>query len=172
MIDVVAPAERLLAAVVDHYEDNDWDLPPRRYLAPGQQSGVAVDDEHLCVAFGGLAGGTSENSRQGSVPGKGAGSATLPGAIYLLRLMRCVAVGDLDETGNVIVPTAAQITADARNVWADVGRLMTAVYAWAESEPPHLTVAPGPVEPHGPDGGFAGHSIRIRLAPAQALDVP
>lgn len=172
MIDVAAPAQRLLAAVVDHYEDNDWDLPARRYLAPGQQAGVAVDDEHLCVALVGLYSASSDNSRQTTTPGKGAGSANVARAVYLLRLMRCVAVADLTPEGEAILPSAAQITADALAVMADPGQLMDAMYRWAESEPPHLTVSPGPVEPHGPEGGFAGHSIRITLAPAQGLDVP
>lgn len=167
MIDVAAPAQRLLAAVVDHFEANDWDLPPRRYLAPGQQQGIAVDDEHLCVAEVQLRRGAAENSRQQPSPGKGVASATLASATYLLRLMRCVAT--IDDDGHP--PTAAQITADGLRVMADSGQLLDAVYAWAESEPHNLTVDPGPVEPLGPEGGFAGHTIRITLAPVQDYPV-
>lgn len=163
MIDVAAPAQRLLAAVAAHYESHDWDLPARRYLAPGQQAGVAVDDEHLCVALVQLRRTAAEGSRQSPSPGKGVGAAMLASATYMLRLMRCVAT--VDDEGHP--PTAAQVTADALAVWADAGQLMDAVYAWAAAEPHNLTVDPGPVEPHGPEGGFAGHSIRITLAPVQ-----
>ena len=164
MIDVAAPAQRLLQAVIDHFESHDWDLPGRRYLAPGQQAGLAVDDEHLCVALVQLRRAAAEGSRQGSSPGKGAGPATLASATYLLRLMRCVAT--LDDEGHA--PPAHEINADGLRLMADPGQLMDAVFAWAAAEPHNLTVDPGPVEPLGPEGGYAGHSIRITLAPVQA----
>lgn len=170
MIDAAAPAQRLLDAVVAFYENHDFELPGRRYLAAGQQSGVAVDDEHLCVALAALNQGAAQNARGGGGPAYGAG-ATLIRAEYLLRLMRCVAVGDLAEDGTVLLPTAAQITADAKNVMADAGQLMAAAIAWADAEPHNATVQFGPVEPHGPEGGFAGHSIRVTLSPAQAYPV-
>lgn len=163
MIDVAAPAQRLLDAVIAFYDDHDWDLPARRYLAPGQQQGVAVDDEHLCVAVAGLYRGASDQARQVQSPAHGAGASTLVRADLLLRLMRCVAV--VDDDGRA--PPAHQITADALAVWADAGQLMAAVIAWAEAEPHNATVSLGPVTPHGPDGGFAGHSIRVTLAPVQ-----
>lgn len=167
MIDVAAPAQRLLQAVVDHFDDHDWELPSRRYLAAGQQQGIAVDDEHLCVALVQLRRGAAENARGGVSPGKGAASATVASATYLLRLMRCVAV--LDDDG--VPPAAHQINADGLRLMADPGQLMDAVFAWAAAEPHNLTVDPGPVEPLGPEGGFAGHSIRITLAPVQDYPV-
>lgn len=164
MIDVAAPAQRLLDAVVDHFADHDWDLPPRRYIAAGQQAGIAADDEHLAVALATVQRGASENSRGGgSSPAYGAGAAPLVRAEYLLRLMRCVAVVDDDGTP----PTAQQIHADGLRLLEDPGHLLAALYAWGEAEPHNATVNFGPIEPVGPEGGLAGHLVRVTLAPVQ-----
>ena len=165
MIDVAAPALRLLDAVVDHFADHDWDLPPRRYIAAGQQAGIAADDEHLAVALAAVHRGAAENSRGGgsSSPAYGAGAAPLVRADYLLRLMRCVAVVDDDGTP----PTAQQIHADGLRLLEDPGHMLAALYAWGEAEPHNATVNFGPIEPVGPEGGLAGHLVRVTLAPVQ-----
>lgn len=168
MIDVAAPARRLLDAVVDHFADHDWDLPARRYIAAGQQAGIAADTEHLAVALATVQRGASENSRGGGgSPAHGAGAAPLVRAEYLLRLMRCVAVVDDDGTP----PTAQQIHADGLRLLEDPGHMLAALYAWAEAEPHNATVNFGPIEPVGPEGGLAGHLVRVALAPVQGWPV-
>lgn len=164
MIDVAAPAQRLLAAIAAHYADHDWDLPSRRYLAAGQQQVLAADGEHVCVTMGALHRGSTGGRSQGvGTSGKGAGAAPLPRVELILRIMRCVAT--IDDDG--VPPTAAQITADALRVLEDPAQLVDALYAWAASEPPHLTVDFGPIEPIGPEGGLVGHFVPVVIAPVQ-----
>lgn len=168
MIDVAAPAARILDFIVNYFADHDWDLPPRRYLAAGQQQGIAADDEHLCVSLAGLYRGASVNSRAASgSPAKGAGAAPLARAEYFVRLLRCVAT--VDDEGRP--PAAAQVHADGLRLMEDPGQLLDALYSWAAAEPHNLTVDFGPVEPVGPEGGLAGHLVRVILAPAQAVPI-
>ena len=129
--------------------------------------GLAADGEHLAVAFAALHRGASAQSRgfSGS-PAHGAGAAPLVRAEYVLRLLRCVAV--VDDQGDA--PATAQIHADGRRLLADPGRLLDALYAWAAAEPHNLTVDFGPIEPVGPEGGLAGHLVRVTISPVQ--DVP
>lgn len=164
MIDVAAPAERILDAVVAHHTARGWDLPASRYVAAGQVQELAADGEHLAVAFAGLHRGASTNSRsQAGSPAYGAGAAPLVRAEYMLRLLRCVSV--VDDQG--YAPAVEQIHADGLRLLTDPGRLVDAIYAWADTEPHNATVDWGPVEPVGPGGGLAGHIVRIVLAPAQ-----
>ncbi|MDN5919191.1 MAG: hypothetical protein L0I76_29545 [Pseudonocardia sp.] len=168
MIDAAAPAVRLLVAVVAHFDDHDWDLPERRYIAAGQQQTLAVDDEHLCVSLIGMTPGASDaTTKGGGYPSKGASAAIVARAAYMLRLMRCVAV--IDDDG--CPPPAEQIHADGLRLLADPGRLLDAVYTWAAAEPHNLTVTIGQVDPVGPEGGMAGHLLAVTLAPVQAVPI-
>lgn len=168
MIDVAAPAERILDAVIAHHDQHRWDLPAARYIAAGQVQALAADGEHLAVAFVALHRGASANSRgfAGS-PARGAGAAPLVRAEYGLRLLRCVAV--VDDEGHA--PPVEQIHADGLRLLADPGRILDALYAWAAAEPHNLTVDFGPIEPVGPEGGLAGHLIRVTLSPVQDMPI-
>lgn len=166
MIDVAAPAERILDAVIAHHTAHGWDLPAARYIAAGQVQALAADGEHLAIAFSTLQRGAAATSRGPASPGKGAGASPLVRADFMLRLLRCVAV--VDDEGHA--PPVAQIHADGLRLLQDPGRILDALYAWAETEPHNLTVDFGPVEPVGPEGGLAGHLCRVTLSPVQ--DVP
>ncbi|MDN5919086.1 MAG: hypothetical protein L0I76_28995 [Pseudonocardia sp.] len=165
MIDVAAPAVRILDAVVAHFEDRGWELPARRYVAVGAQHAIAVDDEHLIVSLVQMTPGASDTTaRGGGYPARGASATMMPRATYMIRLMRCVAT--VDDDGHP--PPAATLHADGLRLLADPGRLLDSVYAWAEAEPHNATVTLGQVDPEGPEGGLAGHMLAVTLAPVQA----
>lgn len=168
MIDAAAPAQRLLDAVVAHFTGHGWDLPDDRYVAAGQPAALAADGEHLAVALIAVTRGAAKTSRGNTdTPAQGASSAPLVRAEYALRLLRCVAV--VDEDG--YPPPPAQIHADGLRLLADPGRVLSALYAWGEAEPHNATVDFGPIEPVGPEGGLAGHLVRVFLSPVQAYPV-
>lgn len=164
VIDVAAPALRLLDAVVAHFAANGWDLPERRYVAHGAQHSMAVDDAHLLVSLVQVVPGPADNTeRAGGLPGSGIGAIAMPRATLMLRLMRCVTT--VDAKGRA--PAAAKLHEDGLRLLADPGRMLSAIEAWLAAERLQKTATWGEIEPQGPEGGISGHLAVVTISPIQ-----
>lgn len=168
MINCAAVAERLLAAIESHFAEQGWDLPARRYVAAGSYRLIAADDEHLAVCLAAMQPGISDQGgRAGAYLSRASGAVGPPRAEYAVRIMRCVST--VDDVGDV--PSAAELNDDGLRLLLDPGRLMTAMFAWRETElradNPNPNVTIGNCEPIGPLGGLAGHSVMMTIGPVQ-----
>jgi hypothetical protein len=169
MIDVSAVAQRMLTAVVAHFDANAWDLPERRYLAAGSPNILAADDEHLAVALDGIASGATgvTGNRGFGTLSRAAGTQHPPRATLAARLMRCVPT--IDDSGEP--PTAVELHEAGERLLLDPGRLLDALFVWRETELAPLNPNPqvdiGNVEVIGPMGGVAGYKVPITISPVQ-----
>lgn len=168
MINCSVVAERILASVETYYLAQGWDLPERHYVAAGSHRLVAADDEHLAVCLVDVQPGASElGNKAGSYLSRGAGSYGTPRAQYALRIMRCIAT--VDDAGDP--PTAAELNDDGVRLLLDPGRMMTALFAWRETESQALNANPmvtiGNCEVMGPMGGLSGHAVYFTIGPVQ-----
>ena len=164
-INLGALARRCLDAVVAHHDEHGWHLPERRYLAAGEPTAVAADDEHLAVMVEKMLPGVSPNSQRQTVQSKGAGAVLLPRVTLVIRLMRCIPVAD--EHG---APPAEEIDEGSTALFTDVGRVLSSLYAWCRSEDgPMLNaqVSFGEVMSLGPAGGYAGFMYPLEVGPVQ-----
>lgn len=166
-INLAALARRCLDAVVAHHDEHGWHLPERRYLAAGEPNAIAADDEHLAVMLEGMQPGSSQQAQRGQVvQSRGARAQLLPRATLVVRLMRCIPVGD--EYG---APDADVIDESGMELFTDVGRVLSSLYAWAGSENsgPMLNgqVSFGQVMSLGPSGGIAGWMFPVDVSPVQ-----
>lgn len=164
MIDVVAPARRLLDHTIAHFEGRGWDLPERRYLAAGAQHSIAVDDEHLMVSLIQINPGPSDaGGTAGGAPSTGIAAFIPPRASLMLRLMRCVPTVD----GKGRAPAVEKLHEAGARLLADPGRLLDAVASWLAAEPMQKNATWGQVDPQGPEGGYAGHIVTVTLSTIQ-----
>lgn len=167
-MDSQAPAQRMLDAVVAYFTTQGWDLPPRCYLTAGDPMAAAADDAHLLVGLDRILPGASDvTARGGALLSKGLGSVNMNRAVYLVRLMWCIAVPSDDGD----IPSAATLNADGVRLLRDPGRLLTALIDWRENEPLTASgnglVTIGQVDTLGPGGGMAGCTATVTISPIQ-----
>lgn len=161
MIDVVAPAQRLLDHIVA-CETDEWKLPAARYVAAGD--GPAWDGrEHLLVGLTQIAPGSSDGSESPIGPGRGLGQMTMPRASLMVRLLRKVST--IDQNGRT--PPASALHADGLRVLADAGPLLHAISTWLQVERVTKEATWGQLDAIGPEGGYAGHLAIVTISPIQ-----
>jgi hypothetical protein len=156
VIEPLAPAERLLAAMVTEFGAA---VPARRYLAPGPLA--AWDGEHLAVSCTQVLPGASDSSaRAGGNPSRQAGSMQMPRGVYEARILRCVPT--VDDGGRP--PTAEAIHAASVALLTDLGLLLQGVYRFLADSPQGVATA-GQADSLGPEGGLAGYRVLITYCP-------
>lgn len=168
MIDALAPAQRMFDGVIAYFDQQGWDLPPRRYLTAGDPATVAADDAHFLIGLDRILPGSSDvTGRGGALLSKGVGAVAVPRAVYLVRLMWCIS----GLSGDAEIPSADTLNYDGQRLLRDPGRLLTALITWRENEPLSKSVnglvTIGQVDTIGPAGYLAGCAVTVTLAPVQ-----
>ena len=163
MIDPVAPAQRLMLAVEDHFGAAGVALPERRYLLAGNAAGAAWDDEQVTVSLNGVWPGPSAAQQSAQATAAHQAGTVLPRAVYEIRILRCWPT--VDDSGEP--PTPEAITQASMVLMRDAGLILTALYAYAAADRGNGTMSVGEIQPLGPDGGLCGYAVVITLSPVE-----
>lgn len=155
-------ARQTLDAVVDRWDVSATALPAKQYVSNGvviwdSCEQVAVEVERTF--------GIDGNVATEVIGGDGVPLSAMRAVGVVVWVIRCV--HDIDAEGeNIIIPTAAEMEADAEVLLADPTAVTNAIVAAYKAG--ELGVCQGVAleggQSQGPEGGYAGWAVRLRLA--------
>lgn len=158
-------ARACLDAIVDRWDPDAEPLPGKQYVS----NGIVIWDEceQLAVEVEGTSGSAGDVAavvsieQQFAAPGFAMRAASV--AIWLIR---CVHDIKASGAGDVLLPSADEMEADAQILLADPTAMMNALVAAAKAG--ELATCNGVAfdtwTAQGPDGGLGGGVLRVRLA--------
>lgn len=154
-------ARTVLDSVIDRWDGDAEPLPEKQYVSNGlviwdscEQLAVEVERTY----------GIDGNVANEVIDGSGVPAMAMRAVTCVVWVIRCVT--DMDAEGEtIIIPTAEEIEADAMRLLADPTAVVNAlVAAQKNAELPCQSVAFEAAESQGPEGGYAGWAVRVRLA--------
>jgi hypothetical protein len=155
-------ARQTLDAVIDHWDVDAEPLPAKRYVSNGiviwdQCDQLAVEVERTF--------GIDGNVADEQIDGSGVPIAAMRAVGVVVWVIRCV--HDIDTEGeNIVIPAADEMESDAMMLLADPTSITNAVVAAYKAG--ELGVCQGVAlegaQSQGPEGGYAGWAVRLRLA--------
>lgn len=154
-------ARATLDAVIDRWDGGAEPLPERQYVS----NGIVIWDscEQVAVEVE-TTFGIDGNVANEIIDGSGVPVWSLRAVGLVVWIIRCV--HDIDVVGeNVIIPTAAEMEADAQILLADPTAIVNAIVAAQKAgDLPCQSVAFERGQMQGPEGGYAGWAVRVRIA--------
>lgn len=164
---LVVLADALLEAVVDGFTAEGRPLPDKRLVAPGTAAGLPFDCELLAVNLERTFGHDGNVAGEAVNPLLAQAGFAIRGVSANITLVRCCATVTGAGLGRTKLPSTAAEEADAHSILIDAMVMTNAVLDAARNSALRTScngVALENWRAVGPDGGFGGGILSVRLS--------